>query len=279
MSDLISGWCQWRIKKNKNAIIVINGSTGSGKTYSAIREAVDIAEKMGTSFTVEGNIFFNFVDGLRQMQLEENQKAGTVFLFEEVGAVGGGGSFREWQSKANTFFNSFLQTSRHKQQVLIMTTPSFSYLDAGSRKLVHMQCEMQGINYRKKVGYIKPFTLQVSQRTGKIYFKLLRTTKNGKKFKVSSVQERYPPSNIVKAYEKVKTEYTTALNQMIIDKSEEKQNKENRNKPLTDLQQEIKNLVDSGKSVKEISELKSFSLKNCYNHIKSIQNKGFPLEI
>ena len=59
---------------------------------------------------------FNFKDLLKKMQLPQNQKPGTPFIFEEVGSFESGASARAWQSQANKFFFSFMQTSRHRNQ-------------------------------------------------------------------------------------------------------------------------------------------------------------------
>ncbi len=197
------GWIGWRIRKNKNFIGVINGSTGSGKSYAGLDLCLTISKKLGTKFTVKNNVDFSFTGLLKKTQMPENTKAGTCFLFEEVGAFGGGASSREWQSKANKFFFSFLQTTRHRNQVLIFTCPQFSFLDAGARSLVHMQMIMQGIDFKKKVAYIKPYIIQINNRTGKPYFKMLRFTIKGIKHKLKSQKVLMPPPDMLKEYEEM----------------------------------------------------------------------------
>jgi len=136
LKNPILKWVKWRIKRNKNCILIINGGTGSGKTYSGATLACDVASMLGTSFTAENNIDFTFKGLLQKMELPQNKKAGTPFLFEEVGAVGGGAASRDWQSKANKFFFSFMQTARHRNQVLIFTCPSFAALEKETRLAV-----------------------------------------------------------------------------------------------------------------------------------------------
>ncbi len=219
-------WIKGRIKSNKNVIIVINGGTGSGKTYSAISIAKQCAEELETNFSIEGNLEFNFAELLKKMQRPENLKPGTPFVFEEVGAFGGGASAREWQSQANKFFFSFMQTSRHRNQILIMTCPSFSFLELGARTLVHMQMETAGINFRRKIGYLKPYRIQVNKRTGKFYFKFLRVEHEGRKYKLTKIQCPCPPDSMLAPYEKLKGFYTDALNAEIIANQEKEKEKE-----------------------------------------------------
>ena len=214
------GWVVRRIRKNKNALIVINGPTGSGKTYSAIEFALQLAERLGTPFTIKNNMDFNFQELLKKMNKPENTKPGTTFLFEEVGAVGGGAASREWQSLANRLFFSFTQTSRHKNQILIMTCPSFKFLEYGARSLIHLQMSMKRIDYAKRESFVNPFVLQVNPISGKIYFKRLRVTSKGTKFKINEIGFPHPPKDIAAEYEITKTKYTNELDKTIINSKE-----------------------------------------------------------
>ena len=245
-------WVESRILKNKNFILIINGPTGSGKTYAGMRFAVDIANKLGTSFTIKNNMDFNFHGLLNKMALPENDKAGTVFLFEEVGSVGSGSASREWQSKANAFFFSFLQTSRHRNQILILTCPNFNYLEKGSRELCHSQWEMVNINPRKKVSTCKPHILQVNSQTGKIYFKYLRFKFNGIRHKFSRLELKLPPQDMVNEYEIIKRKFTDELNKRIMEA----------NKPKEDMHQKsvidddkLKILLDKGVSNENMAKI------------------------
>lgn len=88
--DVILNWTRKRILKSKNIIIIINGSTGSGKSWAAIAYALAVSKMFNTNFTVADNIDFKFSNILKKTQLPQNSKAGTPFIFEEVGAFGGG---------------------------------------------------------------------------------------------------------------------------------------------------------------------------------------------
>lgn len=216
MANPLVDWIKWRIKHNKNAIIVLNGATGSGKSYTGLELGRAVGECFGTPFSVSGNVDFSFTGLLKKTMRPENREAGTAFLFEEVGAMGGGGASRDWQSRANRFFFSFMQTARHRNQILIFTTPMFSFLDAGARSLVHMQLIMSGINFKEEKAYVTPYALQVNPRTGKTYFKKLRLIEKGKKFKLDKVVVSKPPQIMIDEYEVMKGEFTSRLNQSII---------------------------------------------------------------
>jgi len=209
-------WIEVRIKKNRNAIIILNGPTGSGKTYSAIGMALEVARRMKTNFTVRDNLDFTFRDLVMKMEKPENQKPGTCFVLEEVGAVGGGASSREWQSNDNKLFFSWLQTSRHQNQVFIMTCPTFDNLEAGARRLCHWQINTNGIDYINKVAFLRPYRVTVNSRTGKFYFKYLRFQHGDLAMKLSRLEVPHIPEEMVKQYEQKKDIFSKKLRHKII---------------------------------------------------------------
>jgi hypothetical protein len=211
MGNPLHNYIIWRVKKNKNAIVVWNGPTGCGKTYGAIGDCYELARLLGTNFSVKANVDFRFDKMLEKMALPENQKPGTCFVFEEIGVTGGGGSSREWQSKVNRFFFSFLQTARHRNQVLMFTCPHFSFLEKGSRTLVHLQMTSDRIDFKKKLSYWHPYYLQTNQKTGKTYFKYLRVKTDGVSCKYKTHTVVLLPQEVIEEYEKLKTDFTTGL--------------------------------------------------------------------
>ena len=219
-STVLTGWINKRIERNKNCIGIINGPTGSGKTYAAIDFALTLSKDNGTNFTIKDNLDFSFVALKKKMNLKCNDKPGTVFIFEEVGAIGGGGASREWQSRANTFFFSFMQTARHKNQILLMTCPQFSYLDKGVRQMCHLQITMLHINPKTKKSVAKPFIIQINPMSGKMYPKYLRYRRKGRKTSLKRIQFDLPPKRIVDEYEKLKLTYTKNLDREILEKED-----------------------------------------------------------
>lgn len=215
---IIPGWITKRIKNNKNCIGIINGATGSGKTYACLDLASTLAKMNNSSFIVKDNVDFSFLGLKKKMNLPQNQGKGTVFLFEEVGAIGGGAASRQWQSKANAFFFSFMQTARHKNQILLMTCPQFNYLDKGVRQMCHIQITMLNINSKTKKSIGKPFIIQTNPMSGKMYFKYLRYNEDGKRRVKHRLMFDLPPQNMVQDYEKMKNEFTKQLDKKILEK-------------------------------------------------------------
>jgi len=261
-------WIKNRIERNKNAIIIINGPTGSGKTYAALDLGYKCAKMFETHFSIETNVGFRFEELLEKTLLPENTKPGTPFIFEEVGAFGGGAAARSWQSKANQFFFSFMQTTRHRQQILIMTCPHFSFLERGARSLVHMQMEMDHINFSNSTSVLRPYRVQVNNRTGKFYFKYLRVKKGGKTLKFNRLILNMPTKSLVDPYEVVKNRYTTELNRKII----KEQKKGNKRKDIYINKDSFINMRNEGLSLQQIADKLNVSKSTCYKTLEKIKN-------
>jgi len=260
-----------RIDHNKNFIEHIAGETGSGKTYVGLRECVDLSQIFGTPFSIENNMDFNFVNLLKKMQLQGNDKPGTCFLFEEVGSIDSGADSQEWQKKENQFFSSFMQTSRHKQQILIFTSPMFTNMQKKTRELCHMGMTMLSINPSTKLSSVKPLRIQVNRVSGKMYMKYIRFKYESLRYKLGRVEFELPPPEIIKQYEDAKTKFTTKLNDKIIDYSKPKL------KPLTDRQEYYMELYKQGLKPEEIAEKMHVHISMNHKYQFEIKKKGYTL--
>ncbi len=264
--DPIVKWAVGRIKKNKNVIIIINGATGSGKTYAGLDLANDISKEVGTNFNVKENVAFRFESLIKKTKIPINTKPGTPFLFEEVGAVGSGSAARSWQSKLNQMFFSFLQTTRARNQILIFTCPMFSYLEKGARSLVHMQLEMLHINPATKRSYSKPYILQTNSRTGKIYFKFLRLNIKGLKYAYKRHATKLPPQEIIEPYELAKEKFLKELDEYMMNGG--KKDKQQSRKQFDD--DYFLFLYKQDLKLEEIANQMGWSLKTIQRHKKEI---------
>jgi len=196
------------------------------------------------------------------MDLPRNKGIGTPYLFEEVGVVGGGAASSEWQTKANAFFNSFIQTARHLNQILIFTCPNFHNLDKKTRELIHCQFITNGINYRNKICLLNPYFLQVNPTTAKIYRKRLRFKVNDIKYKLTQVSTKYPPNNLVKDYEKAKKIFTDELKRKILSDTKDKPKRGKIDRDIINKQ------FKEGLSTEELAKRYNVSERAIYKHKK-----------
>lgn len=213
-NGIFEGYVYQRIKKNKNMMICITGPTGSGKTYAAL----SLAQNWDSNFN-ENNIVFTpqqFIDLLNSNTL----KKGSVIVADEFGVSM---NSRNWQSVSNQVINYVLQTFRSKNYIVIFTSPDFSFIDVAARKLFHCHMMTQGINHKKGLCSVKPYMLQINQRTGDIYYKFLRVVlpEIGEK-KLAEMNVTLPNKELIKDYEIKKDAFVDNLNREIEEKLRDK---------------------------------------------------------
>ena len=147
----------------------------------------------------------------------------------------------------------------------------FAFIDKGARALCHMQIMMCGINYHKHISIVKPYILQTNQRTGKIYFKLLRyKDESGELIRIDSHTIQAPPPSIVEPYEEMKSAYTQNFTDSMISSDEK------RSGPvvqLTPIQKKVSDLLDKGLKPIEIGERLNKSITYIYDLRRVIRAK------
>ena len=203
-----------RIKQNKNNLVAVIGSTGSGKTWSAISICEKMSKENGVYFGIE-NIIFTLKD-LMALINSGDLKAGSCIIFDEPQISI---SSREFQSEANRIFNYLLTTFRHRNLSLFFCTPFEDLLDLSTRKLFHVKFSTLSLDRNKKTCKWKGVTLQYNSQRKKFYEKFLRIVfpvdnENLKKV-LKSWSVSKPSEELIKVYEKKKTNFTTNLNKEI----------------------------------------------------------------
>lgn len=260
-------WITDRIRKNKNVIGVFLGPTGSGKTYATLDLARNISKELGTNFTIDGNVAFNFADLIKKTQLPENDKPGSVFIFEEVGAAGSGAASSQWSSKNNASFNSFLQIIRCKNQILLFTTPNFGLLSKQDRTLCHFVAQMQWVNPQNNESNAKMFRVTYNSLYDKAYMKYLRINYKGTRICVKNTYFKLPPKEILEPYERAKKEFVDKFCKKVIEESEPREKAAKQPRITKDqLEQELKNGSSKYKIVQK------YGLSN-YNQLFHFLNK------
>ena len=221
-NGIFQGYIKQRIAKNKNFMCCITGPTGSGKTYTALR----FAELWDKNFNCNNIVFTpqEFIDLLNSNTL----KKGSVIIADEFGVSM---NSRNWQSVANQVINYVLQTFRSKNYIVLFTSPDFSFIDVAARKLFHCHMMTQGINHKQGYCKIKPYMLQINQRSGDIYYKYLIVQSEGLgEKKLSEIDVKLPTDKIIKEYEIKKDLFVTNLNKEIEEKLNAKQEDKKENK-------------------------------------------------
>ena len=184
--------------------------------------------------------------------------------------------------------NYLLQTFRHKNFILIFTTPYHDFLDVASRKLFHAEFETVSINKQKQTCRVKAKLLQYNADMKKWYKKYLKVVK--KDVGMSTIRRwdvPKPTSELIEQYERKKTEFTSSLNKEIegkLDKLKKKEEEpeervENFNPALSPLQSKILHIWKQGIFVqKEIGSMLNLPPQNISFASKSMRKKGCKIE-
>ena len=265
--NYLRAWILKRIKRNQNLIGVITGQTGSGKTYAGMSFLESLSQDLGTNFCIKDIVFSpkEFMQRINSGEL----KRGSCLLFDEAGV---GYSSREWFSISNKLINYLMQTFRHRNYVVIFTTPDMSFIDKNARKLIHLHFETQSIDYWKKLVITKPFLAQNNQRSGKTYWKYLRVPVPNTiiPLKIERACFGMPSAKLVKEYEQKKSDYTDKLNKDIEDSLTGKVVK----RELTDAENRYYTLSKMGLSVRDIADKEKVDVQSVYQAFKRIRAKG-----
>jgi len=261
------GYIKHRLERNKNFLLAITGPTGSGKTYSGLR----IGELLDKDFTID-RVVFTSREFMRVIN-GGTLRRGSVILYDEAGV---GLSARQWQSVQNKLINFVMQTFRHRNLIVIFTSPDLSFMDASSRKLLHCYAETVGIDSERKVVKLKPLLLQTNQRSGDVYYKYLRVILPGrgvvpiKRFAVS-----LPSIQLVRDYEEKKRNFTQELNESIMQDLEDAESFKGRD--LTPRQEDLIRLLNEGKLVPDIAGIFNIDLRMVRMHMVAIRRKGWDI--
>lgn len=258
-----------RIKTNRNFICCCTGSTGSGKSYAMLAWA----EELDPSFNIDRVVFTpkQFMELINSGKLEK----GSVILFDEIGVAL---NSKEHMSIVNRALNFFMQTFRHRNWILLMTTPHIHFLDAGVRRLLHAHAETVGIDQRMKKSKLKIFSLSVGQYNAKIYRKYLRVLINKQLLPIQRVSFTLPSKHLQQTYEDKKSEFTTALNKRIEAQVLKLDNKElgKLKKPfLTDQQARVLEGFKAGKLGQQIAAEIGLTPNGVSVHKNALIKKGY----
>ena len=201
--DKIAAFIQRRLHiQNQNAVLLISGGNGSGKSMAAIA----IAREVDRDFNID-NICFSAEEYFTLLD-SGKLKRGSAVVLDELGVWADN---RVFMSPLNRLLAQTSQTIRHRNLCTIATVPSLGWIDKKIRNLVQLYVEMMGVNLtiNKSVGKI--FRLQTNFRTGDVYFHSIKDRSGLIPYKIRTIRFVMPPASIVEQYERKKTAFTTAL--------------------------------------------------------------------
>ena len=255
---------------NKNFLAVVTGSTGSGKSYSCLRLAeLWYQNYLKRVFPCE-NICFSVEDLVKRLN-SGMLKKGDLLIAEEIGV---GANSKNFQSKTNKALQFILQSFRSLNIIVLFNVPHFSFFDKTARMLMHCHIQTLRIDQRKEICILKPYFLNLSQSTGKIYTKWLRVKRKGKLTKVNRLQLRKPTKESLVHYESMKDNFVRELiKEMTITLA--KKVKKGNLLPLTRRQVEVFKYLQEGKETGEIAKIMKLSQACISKQKRFMLNKGY----
>jgi len=228
--DSFVRWIKKRIDNNLNFLALFEGSTGAGKSWSALT----IAKQIDPEFNPKEQVAFNFKELMRVInkfnnvevkEIEVNspttplyKRKYKVIIFDEAQT---NLNNRAWQSTVNKLFNYLLSTFRHQNIIVLFTSPYSDFLDSASMKLLHCKFECRGWNKKTCKSHIRPKLLQYNSKMKKFYEHSLFVLVNGKMNKLVNWFVDKPSPDIYEPYEEMKSAFTNALNKKITAELEE----------------------------------------------------------
>lgn len=270
-------WINGRFDRNKNAITVTTGPTGSGKSYCDLRKAeLQHRRRFNEDFPIK-NCCFSIAELMERINSKDIRR-GEVLILEEAGVNAGSG---DWQNKVVKMFNYILQSFRSMNIGLFLNLPVLSMLSKQSRQLVHMHMETAGINKELGLCKVKPLFHQLNQQSGKSYWKYMRVKYKGKVIPIQRLGFKLPSDDLLKRYEAKKEQFLSDLTEEFVSnlrKMERDKLDKVARKELSEVQIVIKDMRLEGKLQSEIAKAVGMSTKGVSDHLRRMKRWGYQVE-
>lgn len=206
------------LEKNKNALQIAVGDTGSGKSLSCgtFTGLVD-----DTFFDDMERVVFEAKDFMSKIK---TMRHGEGLVFEEAGIAL---AARDFQKKMNKMVGAVNQTFRHRNLCVTYNVPSMKFVEMQIRDLMHCIFHMRWIDFDAEVAYADCWKVDHNPLYGNT--NLIRyefETWNGGRHVIDKVGFNKPPKKWLTEYEKMKTDFTTELYDKFERELDEQTNKE-----------------------------------------------------
>lgn len=189
----------------QNAIIMISGQMGSGKSYTALELArlisIYISQKLKTKpedhFTIENHVGIMVMDEIAKVYEHMDSNYRNIYIIDDAGATF---NARRFTSDANIAQNDRMQTMRPHSNVVIFTVPMKSLMDKVVRNLSSYMIFMKEPMFEVNMTAcdIRKIQIDLTSDKEKVYRKYLQNHK-GDKYKLHLFHK--PPEEWTKQYD------------------------------------------------------------------------------
>ena len=185
-------------------LIVIQGSTGSGKSWAAMK----IGEKNDKTFTIDSVSFSP--SGFIHMINSGNLKAGSILIIDEAGVSM---SSRNFWTEANKQILNVLQTFRCLNLCVVFTVPSISYIDKGVRGLFHYMIKMKSIDYDNQTSKGRIYRIKTDQfGSGKVFYIFPKLNMGNLAYTIKEIKFCKPSEKLIADYDVKKKKFALDVN-------------------------------------------------------------------
>jgi len=277
--EILNKWINNRmIRNNKNVLMAVTGSTGSGKSYWCLAMAQSWYQyHFKKDYPVDTHICFSVTEVMMLIR-DGKLKKGELIIFEEAGVNMGSLDF---QSKVSKLFNYILQSFRSMNIGIIFNLPYLTMMNKQARTLIHCQFVTHSINRETTQSFCKGFFSQVNAQTGKVYDKFLRVNIANRTRKIKKFGYHLPSEHLLDVYEKKKStflsEITNEYTKHMEDLEKDRLMKQSRD-GLSKGERRVYKYILEGYTAKQIAEILKIRPRSVYDFSQSMKAKGFEVK-
>lgn len=207
-------------KQDVTAMIV--SEKGAGKSYSALRMAIDIAEGVAARVGGTWKDYFPYneetgelpnvacIDIKDIVNLVGSMKKYNIYIFDDIGV---GLNARKWQQESNIIVNDVIEIARTGRSCSIFTVMDQSFVDRVIREIIGWHLEISESRHKEGYNIMKVLKSKKQFRTGKLHRVYIK--RNGARLVRCIVES--PPDYIAAAYDKLRDRKTDELKKERID--------------------------------------------------------------
>lgn len=265
------------LKRNNCINCIVTGGVGSGKSWATLsqKHAIEPDTALQECFFFKAGDFFQAL--LEYYTKNPKWKRGKFWALDEAGIDLDALSY---YNDLNRGMARWIQTSRHRNYILMMTVPQMRLVSKSVRTIMNVHWKADGWIPKKNETKIIPRVIEYNDEYDKIYKKRLMIMKEKGNSYVNQINLPKPPQKVVKEYEKLKTEFTTEL--MIdvahkIKEHEESMLEKSSKHELTARQKEILSHLKRGLIIREIGKELSVDRSIIGRQIALMRKKGLKI--
>lgn len=131
----------FRIDTNRNAIVMVVGPPGEGKSYVQLRISELVCSHYDTDMILTFDPWTTLENGARMNR-------GECLSWDDIGATGS--AARDASTVANKVLSYWIESFRYLNTVFLVSVPSVMMADITYRRLCHYVINMRGVDYQEE---------------------------------------------------------------------------------------------------------------------------------